>query len=258
MQSAIYNLEQLLTAGLESKVFRSRDTLKDAQKDLIDRMAKASFVKYGKLKAHPGFLSYLEEVGTLNYYGQTNIGSRPVKRGGKSELTLDNLRAIPFVSSWSQLKQNVPGYYGFGYALQEEDSNGNLKAVKQLYRNSRFFQTLVGNSMQSLSKSYFPLTQYFEDDPDLGQMWKLLHDEYALSLKMLLRISGEKHLLDDAPDIQASIRIREEIILPVLTIQQAAIQRLRTGKLNEEEEDLYRKLILRTMFGIINAGRNSA
>ncbi len=257
-QSAVYNLEQLFTAGLENALFKSKRTLSREQKVLIDRMAETSYAKYAELKQRPDFLDYLEEVGTLDYYGQTNIGSRPVKRGGKSKLSLDNLRAIPFVSSWSQLKQNVPGYYGFGHALEAEDQKNGFRAVRQLYQRSQFFQTLVSNSMQSLSKCFFPLTAYLEKDTELGPIWKMLYEEYHLSLKMLLKLAHQHILLEDSGDIRESIRIREAIILPVLTIQQAAIQKLREGGLREEEETVYRKLILRTMYGIINAGRNSA
>jgi phosphoenolpyruvate carboxylase len=156
------------------------------------------------------------------------------------------------------LKQNVPGYYGFGYALAKESERGNLKEVQQLYNKSKFFQTLVGNSMQALSKTFFPLTQYLEGDPDLGEIWSLLYQEYQLSLEQLLLISGQKQLLEDTADILHSIHMREVIILPVLTIQQAAIQRLRAGGMRDKEAEVYRKLILRTMYGIINAGRNSA
>jgi phosphoenolpyruvate carboxylase len=243
---------------LEQSVLKKTRKFTPEQTALITRMAENGYKKYVDLKTRPDFLRYLEGVGTLQYYGETNIGSRPVKRGGKSELTLDSLRAIPFVSSWSQLKQNIPGYYGFGYALDQEAISDNVKEVQQLYQKSKFFQTLVGNSMQSLSKSFFPLTQYLNDDPEFGEIWSLLYEEYQLSLKKLLLISGQRELLDDSADIMNSIRMREMIILPVLTIQQAAIQRLRQGGVGEREAELYRKLILRTMYGIINAGRNSA
>jgi phosphoenolpyruvate carboxylase len=255
---AVFNLEQLFTAGLEQSVLKKTRKFTPEQTALITRMAENGYKKYVDLKTRPDFLRYLEGVGTLQYYGETNIGSRPVKRGGKSELTLDSLRAIPFVSSWSQLKQNIPGYYGFGYALDQEAISDNVKEVQQLYQKSKFFQTLVGNSMQSLSKSFFPLTQYLNDDPEFGEIWSLLYEEYQLSLKKLLLISGQRELLDDSADIMNSIRMREMINLPVLTIQQAAIQRLRQGGVGEREAELYRKLILRTMYGIINAGRNSA
>lgn len=255
---AAFNLEQLFTAGLSSILQKHQTPLSKDESELLSRMAEVGYNKYIELKESKEFLHYLEEVGTLDYFGKTNIGSRPVKRGGGSALTLDQLRAIPFVSSWSQLKQNVPGYYGFGFALDEEARKGNEEEVKSLYQRSRFFQTLVGNSMQSLSKSFFPLTAYLQRDPELGAFWKDLYEEYLLSVERLLEVSGQQVLLEDAPANQHSISLRESIILPVLTIQQAAIQKLRKGELSDELISVYHKLILRTMYGIINASRNSA
>ncbi len=94
---------------------------------------------------------------TLPYYAKTNIGSRPAKRGGKSTFAFEDLRAIPFVGSWSQSKQNVPGFYGFGSALQQLKDQGDFDKVKALYQKSRLFRTLVANSMMSLTKSFLPL-----------------------------------------------------------------------------------------------------
>jgi phosphoenolpyruvate carboxylase len=93
-----------------------------------------SFEKYTALKNHNMFIPYLENKSTLKYYGKTNIGSRPDKRGEKEKLDLDDLRAIPFVGSWSQLKQNVPGYYGIGTAIQALVDEGKTDRLKQLFQ----------------------------------------------------------------------------------------------------------------------------
>ncbi|HLF63590.1 MAG TPA: phosphoenolpyruvate carboxylase [Saprospiraceae bacterium] len=263
--TAVYNIEQLFSAGIENAVFPDKESthpagnaLSEKVRVLLDEMAEVSYESYSVLKQRKEFLHYLQEVGTLDYYGGTNVGSRPVKRGQKSALTLDSLRAIPFTGSWSQMKQNVPGYFGFGTAIKEQQNKTHLEDVAQLYRSSRFFQTLVGNSMQSLSKSFFPLTAYLKEDPEFGAFWEILYDEYELTVNFLLKISGQNALMEDARDIRLSIQMREQIVLPLLTIQQAALQKIRSGLLTEELEAVYRKLVLRTMYGIINAGRNVA
>ena len=87
-------------------------------------MAELSYVKYVDLKENPLFVPYLQEISTLQYYGKTNIGSRPSKRGAGNELKFEDLRAIPFVGSWSQLKQNVPGFFGFGTAIKKLKDEG--------------------------------------------------------------------------------------------------------------------------------------
>ena len=97
-------------------------------------------------------MSYLEDMSTLKYYNKANIGSRPGKRGNKAKLELSDLRAISFVGSWSQLKQNVPGYFGIGTAIKTLKDQGKLKEVKNLFKEEPFFRTLMLNSMMSLSK----------------------------------------------------------------------------------------------------------
>ncbi|MBK9103678.1 MAG: phosphoenolpyruvate carboxylase [Saprospiraceae bacterium] len=257
---AIYNIEQLLTSGIENDLYPKRTPgLTDAQRGLINDMADAAYQSYVELKSHPDFLTYLQENGTLSYYGESNIGSRPDKRGG-GKLTLESLRAIPFVGSWSQLKQNVPGYYGFGAALEQLRSAGRENEVTALYQQSRFFQTLVGNSMQSLAKCYFPLTAFLSNDPEFGEIWNMIHAEFERSLQLLIHTTGEGQLLGNQT-IRESIHLREDIVLPLLTIQQYAL--LQINQLSDSEQDqamraLYRKLVTRTMPGIINAARNSA
>ena len=127
-------------------------------------------------------MPYLERMSTLKYYAKTNIGSRPSKRSASKELNFADLRAIPFVGSWSQLKQNVPGFYGVGTALKKYEDNGEFNKIKEFYKNSDFFRTLIGNSMMSLTKSFFELTEYMAKDVEFGDFWEIIHKEYQLYL----------------------------------------------------------------------------
>ena len=126
-------------------------------------MAKLSFESYTSLKNHEKFIPYLENKSTLKYYSKANIGSRPSKRGDKEKLELKDLRAISFVGSWSQLKQNVPGYFGIGTAIKKLVDDGKLEELKELFNKVSFFKALILNSMMSLSKSNFELTSYIAE-----------------------------------------------------------------------------------------------
>ena len=255
-EQAKYNFEQLLTAGIENDVFKnSRKDLTDKERELIQELAEISFHKYSDLKHHPMFVPYLQEMSTLEYYGRTNIGSRPTKRGAGSELKFEDLRAIPFVGSWAQLKQNVPGFFGFGFALKKLKDEGRFAEVIDLYRGSDFFKTLVLNSMMSMNKSYFPLTSYMKDNPKFGAFWNILHDEYQLSIEMMLELTGFKMLQEEEPLSRKSVKIREKIVLPLLSIQQYALIKIQKDEGNRE---VYEKLVTRSLFGNINASRNSA
>ncbi|WP_313215164.1 phosphoenolpyruvate carboxylase [Soonwooa sp.] len=253
---AKYNFEQLLTAGIENDVFEnSKKDLTEKDRLLIDKLAELSFKKYSELKEHPMFVPYLQEMSTLEYYGKTNIGSRPSKRGADGELKFEDLRAIPFVGSWSQLKQNVPGFYGFGTALKILKDEGRFDEVKFLYQHSDFFKTLVLNSMMSMNKTYFPLTYYMKENEKFGEFWNVLFDEFKLSKELMLELTGFKVLMQEEPLNRKSVLIREKIVLPLLSIQQYALMQIQK---NTHNKGVYEKLVIRSLFGNINASRNSA
>ena len=227
--------------------------------NLLLKWQKRAIKKYLSLKEHPLFVPYLEEISTLKYYGKANIGSRPSKRGGGDKINFEDLRAIPFVGAWSQLKQNVPGFFGLGSALKEQDEKGNIQACKDLYQNSIFFRTLLSNSMQSMSKTSFELTRYLEKHEKFGGFWKIIYDEFLLTKEMVLKVSGMPCLLEDNPRSRMSIQLREKIVLPLLIIQQYALMKLHEANGNKDiPVDVFEKMVIRAMFGNINASRNSA
>ncbi|MBU2994962.1 phosphoenolpyruvate carboxylase [Cellulophaga baltica] len=251
----IYNCEQLLTAGLSNNFFDEENIITDDARSLIEELSELSFEKYDALKHHKNFMPYLENMSTLKYYTKANIGSRPGKRGNKAKLELSDLRAISFVGSWSQLKQNVPGYFGLGTAIKAMKDQGRIDEVKAIYKEVPFFRALMSNSMMSLSKCYFELTSYMKEDKEYGEFWMILRAEYELSKEMLLEISGMEILMEKEALSRESIKIRENIVLPLLVIQQYALQ-----KIGEDSsfKELYEKIVTRSLYGNINASRNSA
>ncbi len=256
--AATFNIERLLSAGLKNHLDRShaRD-LSTEDRLLLDELADAAYESYLKLKNHPDFVPYLEKMTPLKWYGDSNIASRPTKRSGDGGLKFEDLRAIPFVGAWAQMKQNVPGYHGLGSAMEDFLKNRRGE-MRRLYQHSLFFRTLLENSMQSLLKSNFDVTRYIGEHPQFAEFWHLLYDEYHRTLNSLQEISGKKDLLAENISSKNSIGLREEIVLPLITIQQYALQKLQTDELPPAAHEMYRKLVLRAMFGIINAARNAA
>lgn len=250
-----HNSEQLLTAGLSNNLFGKENVISKEHRKLLEELSELSFAKYDELKQHEMFISYLENRSTLKYYQKANIGSRPGKRGNKEKLTLSDLRAISFVGSWSQLKQNVPGYFGIGTAIKTIRESGRLRELKKMYKEVPFFKALMHNSMMSLTKCYFELTSYMKEDEKYGEFWNILHKEYELSKEMLLLISGYDVLMENEAISRESIQIRESIVLPLLVIQQYALQKI--GQ-NTTYKELYEKIVTRSLYGNINASRNSA
>ncbi len=250
------NCDQMLTAGLRNHLATDEErSISEEHRALIQELSELSFSKYEDLKHHPQFIPYLEHRSTLKYYSKANIGSRPGKRGKSKELTLNDLRAISFVGAWSQLKQNVPGYYGIGSALHTIKEQNGIEVLQNLWRSVPFFRALLKNSMMSLEKSDFRLTNYMSEDAEFKEFWNLLYQEYQLTKMLLLEVSNYSELMEEEPISKASIQKREEIVLPLLTIQQYALQ----GVLqNDENKQVYEKLVIRSLYGNINASRNSA
>ena len=259
IQSAQYNLEQLLTAGVSNELFAdSKLQISSKDRALLEELGNISYQAYQQLKENALFLPYLQKYSPLNYYSKSNIASRPAKRGSSNSLSFSDLRAIPFVGSWSQLKQNVPGFYGVGTALQVLKEKGKWEEVQSLFNNISFFRTLIDNSMMSMVKSNFAITKHVASDTAFNSIWQNIKEEFKLTTQLYLELSHAKSLMENDVVSKHSILLRDRIVLPLLTIQQYALGKIQEVKDNPTALASYEKLLTRTMFGIINAARNSA
>ncbi len=262
IESAQYNIEQLIHAGISNELFSDKlITLQPHEEVLLQQLSELSYAAYRQLKYHPDFLKYLSNISPVKFYSETNIASRPSKRNSGNQLELKDLRAIPYVGAWSQIKQNVTGYYGVGSALAAMDKEGKFAAIKELYNNSLFFKTLIDNCEMAMKKCFFPLTAWLSMDATYGEIWNKIFFEFELTKKYVLQLTGKTELMSDYPVDTLSIAMREKIVLPLLTIQQFAISKIRQMDeqlISPPLRESYEKLVIRSSFGIINAGRNSA
>ena len=258
IDSAAFNIEQLINAGISAGVKEKHNVLLDkANHDTLETMANDSYESFLALRKHPLFLSYLETLSPLSLLSKITISSRPVKRNSGEALKLEDLRAISFVTSWSQLKQNIPGFYGIGTALKNQEKAGNWEQVEKTYHQSGYFKTIIDNCMMSMSKSDFSITAYLANDEKFGSFWTMLFEEFELSKTMLLKLAGHEKLMENYPVEKRSIAVREKIILPLVLIQHYALEKLQ-HELSDEIRPSYEKLAIRTVYGIVNAGRNLA
>ena len=258
IDSAQFNIEQLVNAGISAGIKEKHNILLDPlHKDVLDVMAKDSFDSFVALRKHPLFLGYLERFSPLSLLSKITISSRPVKRNSGEKLKLEDLRAISFVTAWGQLKQNIPGFYGIGTALKNQEASGNWDNICKTYQESGYFKTIIDNCMMSMSKTDFSITAHFEKDSEYGGFWKMLDEEYERAKEMLLKLAGHQTLMENYPVEKRSIAVREKIVLPLVLIQHFALEKLQ-HELTEQELESYEKLAIRTVYGIVNAGRNSA
>lgn len=262
VMSARYNIEQLISASVKNSLYEhyNRDFIPE-DRVTMEKLSRRSHFYYTQLRDHEKFTSYILKNTALPYYGKTNISSRPDRRGANEEFKLKDLRAIPFVASWTLNKQNIPGFYGLGYALNRTLAEGSHDEIKGLYNRSLFFKTLVENSMMVLKKSNYNLTRHLENDEEFGELWSILWDEFKKTSGALLEISDTEKLMEQNPKDRLSVELRERIVLPLCVIQQYAISRLSDLKETNGDEELiekYTHMVIRSSYGIINAGRNSA
>ncbi|RYE46158.1 MAG: phosphoenolpyruvate carboxylase, partial [Sphingobacteriales bacterium] len=148
VDSAEFNIEQLINAGISTGMKERHNVLLDESNfSILEKMAQDSYEAFLSLRKDDLFLPYLETLSPLSLLSKITISSRPVKRNSGEALKLEDLRAISFVTAWSQLKQNIPGFYGIGTALKNQEDAGNWSQVVDTYQQSGYFKTIIDNCM---------------------------------------------------------------------------------------------------------------
>jgi phosphoenolpyruvate carboxylase len=225
-------------------------------------MAEISLASYRELRDDPSFLDFLAGASPLPLFDYLTNASRPVSRHAGAALELENLRAIPFVATWSVLKMQISGFYGLGTALERLLSLGHEGDLQRLHQQSRFFRALLDNAAMSLVKSRFDITAHLDRDARLGPIWRKIRDEANRVESGILRVSHQPWLMANDPVVRASIRVREEIVFPLLVILHDAFARyldhVARGTQDTPEAKLARKMALKGIAAVINATRNAA
>ncbi|PYE54887.1 phosphoenolpyruvate carboxylase [Deinococcus yavapaiensis] len=239
------NLEQALH-GLLLAAARPPEALPPAWTDALTRAADASVVAYRALVEHPDFLKFFEDVTPIHEIARLNIASRPVRRGGPP--TLQNLRAIPWVMSWTQNRANLPGWYGLGDGLSAVEP----ALLREMYREWPFFRAVLDNAQMSLAKSdmlifaeYLRLT----DDASLGRE---IHAAYDRTVRLVEDVV-EAPLLSNEPRLKLSIELRNPYVDPIHRLQ---VELLRRARAHGADEDMERALLL-SIQGIAAGMRNT-
>lgn len=258
--SAHRNLESLIAGTLESTLLDVEGLGADAEPSygIMDDLAARARAAYARLVHEtPGFVEYFRQSTPVAEVGDLNIGSRPASR--KPTNSVADLRAIPWVMSWSQARVMLPGWYGTGAALEEWIGGDpqRLATLADLYRRWPFFRTVLSNLAQVMAKSDLDIAaRYAElvDDVALReQIFGMIRDEHARTARMHAAITGNDHLLADNPSLAESIHNRFPYLEPLNQMQVELLRRLRAG----DDSELVKRGILLTMNGLATALRNS-
>jgi len=254
------NLEALLAATLEASLLDVEGLGDDAEPayQLLDDLAARAQRAYRELVHEtPGFVDWFRAVTPIRELGELNIGSRPPSR--KKGDNIADLRAIPWVFSWSQARIMLPGWYGTGTALESwvDGDDERLRRLQELHRKWPFFRTVLSNMGMVLAKTDLGLAaRYAELVPDeelRHRVFDAITAEHERSVRMLLAVTGDDHLLADNPLLARSIRNRFPYLEPLHHLQVEMLRRRRDG----DDDELVNRCIQLTINGIATALRNS-
>jgi phosphoenolpyruvate carboxylase len=254
------NLETLVAATMEASLLPHAESNNDIGRDrtTMEALAAGSYRAYRALvRETPEFFSYFMATTPIAEIAELNIGSRPVSR--RATGSLDDLRAIPWVFSWSQCRLMLPGWYGFGSAVRGliEAGEHGLDDLRAMAARWPFFRTLLSNMDMVLAKSDLGIAaRYAElvDDARLRErIWQRLKQEWELTREGLLSITGQGELLADNAPLARAIRERCAYLDPLNHLQIELLKRYRGG----ERDERVKRAIHLTINGIAAGLRNS-
>ena len=251
-----HNLEILAAATMEASWAADGDG-GGRNAAIMEELSALALAAYrGLVRDTPGFMDYFRAATPFSEIASLNIGSRPASR--KASQGLDELRAIPWVFSWSQCRLMLPGWYGFGTAVSQwlEKKRGTLEELREMHRSWPFFRSTLSNLDMVLAKTDLGIAaRYAElaDAPLRETVFPRIEAEWKRTRERLFAINGAADFLADNPTLARSIRNRFAYLDPLNHIQVALLRRYRAG---ESEERTVRAIHL-TINGIASALRNS-
>jgi phosphoenolpyruvate carboxylase len=224
--------------------------------DLLERMAARSREVYRDLVyRQPGFERFFEQVTPIEEIARLRLGSRPARRGDSPRI--EELRAIPWVFSWTQTRILLPGWYGLGSALAQARDEAGLAVLREMDRDWPFFAALVSNAEMALAKADLTIGERYaelvEDETLRKAIWAPIRSEYERTRELVLAVTGQARLLDRTPVLQRSIERRNPYVDPLSLIQVELLRRLRR---DGPSEALVRAMLL-TINGIAGGLRNT-
>ena len=221
------NLETLVAATLEASLLPNRQ---DPDQELMQALSDSAFAHYRSLITHPDFIDYFLQTSPIQEIATLNLGSRPASR--KTLARIQDLRAIPWVFSWTQNRLMLPAWYGFGSAVAELcRQEGRLKDLQQHARHNPFFQAMLSNMEQVMAKTDITLAEEYaglsQSPEQAAAIFAMIKAEYLLSRQALLDILQSSELLSDNRSLARSLALRIPYLNALGSLQVALLKRLR-------------------------------
>lgn len=238
-----------------------RAPLNPAWVEAMSAMGAHSTEVYRALVHDAEFLTFWQQATPIDEISDLKLGSRPSYRK-QGPRTLGDLRAIPWVFSWMQSRFNLPGYFGFGSALEKFAArDGGLEQLRAMYRDWSFFRLLIDNTQLTLGKADLSIARVYaglvEDETLRERIFERIAAEFRRTEKWVLAVAEQKELLGGERVLANSIKLRNPYIDPLNYLQVEMIRRLRTGELADADRREAKRVIELTVSGIAAGLKNT-
>lgn len=255
------NLELVISAVIAATLFHSESSSQMPQwEQIMSELSQTAFQTYRDLVTAPDFMTYFRESTPIDEISRLNIGSRPALR--KQAGGLSDLRAIPWVFSWMQSRQTIPGWYGFGSAVDHYLAVKNMagvSALQAMYQEWPFFKAVVDFMQMSTQKADMHIGRYYaglvKDEPVRSRLMNLINKEFDSTIQAILLITRQKEILEKTYTLQHSIRLRNPYVDPLSYAQVILLKELRKGN-SKQQEELERAVLL-SINGVAHGLRNT-
>lgn len=226
--------------------------------DALSLISEEAFKVYKELVSHPNFIDYFRTATPIDIIEKIEIGSRPSSRKKGNDITM--LRAIPWVFSWTQNRQTISGWFGFGSAITNliNTKTINIKLLKKMYKEWKFFTVMIENIEMVLLKTDMIIAEKYSElsNPNSRLIYNNIKSEYEKSVAVLLEITGQNYLMDNNKSLQRSILLRNPYIDPISFIQLKFIKEFRNSKSESKKNEIL-SLLRSTVNGIAAGIRNT-
>jgi phosphoenolpyruvate carboxylase len=253
------NLETLIAATLEATLGSPSTQVENTYQEAMEELSEEAYAAYRSLVYETaGFVDFFHAATPISEIAELHAGSRPVSR--TTSQRIEELRAIPWVFSWSMARIMLPGWFGFGTAVDRflaRRGAAGLELLREMYHRWPFFRTLMSNMDMVLAKSDIHIASLYAElvpDRELREhIFGRIRQEIQSSIRYLLAITEQAALLDSNPWLARSFRNRVPYIDPLNHLQVEALRRYRSGHTDER----IKRAVLLTISGLAAGLRNS-